>query len=470
MKRLLALTLALCLLISLCACGGETAPAATPVPAESEAPVEETVQPEAEPSVAAGTYKYYEDKGSMGIMPWTIELGEDGSCVLTEHNSYIGDQIKPCDGWVDNGDGTFTSGAWESTDGPKPDFIDEVGRITWQLVSEGICQPINGPASVDPETAEAAIAAAAEAEAEEEEAEAEESPTPQYVAVPAEIDPDVYYIVMASDRHDEGELMTNILSPIALDGYPVCFVGLNGDMVKKTECSTSQLVSEIEQAGFDVLGGSTAVGLSFGSWDDAVEDDADIMVPDKSGCGILFENEGLVVYSIGHDHMTDAAMAESSSAEMLAVLNGDDSGRVIFIMSHVPLHVRRGDNLGGEIWTKALNTLAESHDVFVVWSHNHTGETEADIDNYMKLSGGSIEAQSSEKEVGKDMVINFNYMNAGYINGGDKTVRTNYVSLICVGSKQVHVNGRGLEGASTNDYATNVVIDRMFPAESGHLG
>lgn len=467
MKKIISLLLIAAMLFTLVGCGSE-ADVPSPEPEQTAGDTAETQETpaaaeETDYSKLADTYKYYEDKGSMGIMPWTIELGEDGSCVLTEHNSFIGDQVKVCDGWVDNGDGSFTSGAWESTDGPAPDFIDEVGRITWEIVGDGICQPVNGPACVDPAEAEAAIAEATEAEAE---AEAEEIPAPQYVAVPAEIDPDAYYVVMASDRHDEGELMTNILSPIAMDGYPVCFVGLNGDMVKKTECSTSQLVSEVEQAGFDVLGGSTSVGLSFGSWDDAVEDDAGIMVPDKNGCGILFENEGLVVYSIGHEHMTDAVLAESSSAEMLAALNGYDSGRAIFVMSHVPLHVRRGDNLGGEIWTNALNTLAESHDVFVVWSHNHTGETEVDIENYMKLSGSSIEAQSSEKDVGKDMVINFNYMNAGYINGGDKTVRTNYVSLICVGSKQVHVNGRGLEGASTNDYATNVAIDRKFPTES----
>lgn len=158
MKKILALILALTMVFALAACGqAETSSTEAPETTEPAAP-ETSEAPAADYSKLAGTYHYYEDKGDMGVMPWTIELGADGSCVLTEHNSFIGDQVKVCAGWTDNGDGTFTSGAWESTDGPKPDFIAEDGAITWEIVGDGICQPVNGTPSADPSLASTGIA------------------------------------------------------------------------------------------------------------------------------------------------------------------------------------------------------------------------------------------------------------------------------------------------------------------------
>ncbi len=173
MKKILALILALAMIFTLAACGSEPASSAnnassTPDEVEStpeetpeepeespEEPEETPEEPEATPDYSkAGTYKYYEDKGDMGIMVWDIELGADGSAKLIEHNSFIGDQVKVCAGWVDNGDGTITTGAWESTDGPKPDFIEEDGSCTWEVLEGGILQPVNGPASVDPSLVE----------------------------------------------------------------------------------------------------------------------------------------------------------------------------------------------------------------------------------------------------------------------------------------------------------------------------
>ena len=167
MKKILALALALAMVFTLAACGNDPAPSdsvdepttdeVVSTPETPETP-DEPEEPAVDYSKLAGTYNYYEDKGSMGVMPWTIELGADGSCTVTEHNSHIGDQVKVCDGWVDNGDGTFTTGAWESVDGPAPDFIDEVGRITWEIAGEGICQPVNGAPSADPSLANESIA------------------------------------------------------------------------------------------------------------------------------------------------------------------------------------------------------------------------------------------------------------------------------------------------------------------------
>lgn len=92
--------------------------------------------------IAAGTYTYEEDKGDMGVIPWTVEIREDGTCTITEKNDHIGDQIHECT-WTDNGDGTFTTGAWEGgANGPKSDFFAEDGSCTWRTTGPDTCEPV----------------------------------------------------------------------------------------------------------------------------------------------------------------------------------------------------------------------------------------------------------------------------------------------------------------------------------------
>ena len=130
-------------------------------------------------------------------------------------------------------------------------------------------------------------------------------------------------------------------------------------------------------------------------------------------------------------------------------------------MSHMPLHARRGDNLGAWTWTRALNEAAEKHDVFFLWGHNHTLEQNDAVKaleqaNYLLLPGNpltvqswafdkdgkvsarresvsdsegaaheTVGAESSEYElVTETEPLNFVYMNAGYITNGVGTLLT----------------------------------------------
>ena len=146
--------------------------------------------------------------------------------------------------------------------------------------------------------------------------------------------------------------------------------------------------------------------------------------------------------------------AQTASHLFLSWVKSLDDHWPIIVMSHVPLHAKRGDNSGAWTWARALNEAAENHDVIFLWGHNHTlerGEEEqsAERANYLLLPGDEITVQSwaldaegkpvlrkaipSEAPVAGDAevkekpkyelitekeTLKFVYMNAGYITNG----------------------------------------------------
>ncbi len=233
------------------------------------------------------------------------------------------------------------------------------------------------------------------------------------------------YLAFGSDRHGNGTELTDILTTMvnavetAGDG-DIDFVGLDGDMVNNTASySTSTLVSEIQAAGLTSAGGvntegaDPVVGLSYGSHDAGVTDDAGIMLVDKTASGLYYETDEYIIYFIGYDDMINASDAETAAAEFTATMADKDSSKALFIMSHVPLHQRRGDNNGAATWLTAINAVAEEFDTVFLWGHNHTGETDTDKAMYCVTRGGEITPQGGSGAV----TINFAYyVNAGYIN------------------------------------------------------
>ena len=146
--------------------------------------------------------------------------------------------------------------------------------------------------------------------------------------------------------------------------------------------------------------------------------------------------------------------AQTASHLFLSWVNGLEDHWPIIVMSHVPLHARRGDNSGAWTWTRALNEAAEEHDVIFLWGHNHTVERDEDEKaggqaNDLLLPGDEITVQSWALDEEAKMVLRkavpseasatgdaegkerteyelitqretlqFIYMNAGYITNG----------------------------------------------------
>lgn len=75
------------------------------------------------------------------------------------------------------------------------------------------------------------------------------------------------------------------------------------------------------------------------------------------------------------------------------------AGTPVVVMSHMPLHALRKDNLGARTWLKALNDAGRKHDIIFLWAHNHTmeerserkGEEAVDRYSYLLVPGDSIQ-------------------------------------------------------------------------------
>ena len=99
----------------------------------------------------------------------------------------------------------------------------------------------------------------------------------------------------------------------------------------------------------------------------------------------------------------------------------------IVVMSHVPLHANRGDNIGAMTWYKALTTAAQTHDVLVLWGHNHTLEEHGDsldLYSYLLTAGDSLDIQVDSISGVVRCPLNFTYANAGYLKQGRASVIT----------------------------------------------
>ena len=107
----------------------------------------------------------------------------------------------------------------------------------------------------------------------------------------------------------------------------------------------------------------------------------------------------------------------------------------VVVITHMPLHAHRKDNLGATVWMDALKRAACYRDIIVLWGHNHTvekGRTEEDIarnaaierKNYLLAPGDSIYVQSPVDSVSVGDVVNFTYVNDGYITLGYASVVT----------------------------------------------
>lgn len=97
----------------------------------------------------------------------------------------------------------------------------------------------------------------------------------------------------------------------------------------------------------------------------------------------------------------------------------------IIIMSHLPIHANRKDNNGAYTWYKAISEAAKSHDILLLFGHNHTLEERGnptDAYHYLLAPGDSISIQGVDSVYREK--LNFSYANAGYIKLGYSTVIT----------------------------------------------
>ena len=217
-------------------------------------------------------------------------------------------------------------------------------------------------------------------------------------------------IFFATDRHEESSKLNSLLE--ALD-YTPGLVVLGGDHVNNTNSgSLATITSEIQSVYPGVQ-----TFFTYAAHDPNVT--ADSSNPYAfARTGEYYKGEDYYVYGVDQDDMQSASDAATASSTFVDWAdNTAEDGKVIFVMCHMPIHKRRGDNAGGATWLNALNEVSDDHDVVFLWGHNHTGESADDTSVYFVSPGSSITPQG-----GSSTTIQFTYMNAGYIKNGYATM------------------------------------------------
>jgi hypothetical protein len=258
-------------------------------------------------------------------------------------------------------------------------------------------------------------------------------------------------IFVATDRHDyEGSnQLTAVLEQVVADSDAVkpTVTLLGGDSVgrgsdREESGHPAYTVAEPNAEIYSVLGNDVATYYTFGSHDTSNTNGYSEYLSGPAKC------DGYYIYGISFAQMAYATdeqtkeagynyidladrngiSATTASANFLKWVDSLDDNLPVVVMSHVPLHVNRKDNLGAAIWCEALNKAAETHDVIMLFGHNHTTERSNDTDRYYYLvpEGKSMPVQGAEKDgdYSTPVTIHFTYINAGYLTMGYGSLMT----------------------------------------------
>lgn len=171
----------------------------------------------------------------------------------------------------------------------------------------------------------------------------------------------------------------------------------------------------------------------------------------------IYESEKYIVYVLNRDSFPNNQDQQTNSEEVvkktseslkndLQSLVDKKSNKPVFITTHVPLHysTRNGgnDNKYSKYIVDVLNEYGNKLDIVYLFGHNHSGK----YDDYI---GGSINyiPDGSTIKVGgtnEEKMINFTYMNAGYIGYSNNslnqtTTNTTSVSSITIDDDKLSI-------------------------------
>ena len=126
-RKYISLLLALALVLGLAACG-TAEPNTTP-----------ELTPEPEPTLPAGSYSFSESAmGGAFTVEWELELREDGTCTIVEHNPFMGDLTY--EGEYEWDGETVTTLPFEG-EPPLAEFFEADKSCLWTLDGES-CKPV----------------------------------------------------------------------------------------------------------------------------------------------------------------------------------------------------------------------------------------------------------------------------------------------------------------------------------------
>ena len=323
-----------------------------------------------------------------------------------------------------------------------------------------------------PEVGSAADAVIGEAAETEEEAPAEAAEAAEDGATTL-----VAAASFASDIHGSTSDAKSVYTGVATSGLTFDVVGFVGDTFSDTSSNSSTVTSVVTSALDSYAAEAMEVLYSFGDHD-SKSDIADYT-------GLLYgdgEGEEFYVYAISMESMDDDSdiSADDVAADLAAFTSNVatyDKSKPMFIMSHMPLHARRGDNIYAYKWYEVINAAAQTMDITFFWAHNHTSESTADTNAYYIAKGGTLNVEQGSSSVstyagpgssssanGTDVTIDFTYMNAGYINANNQDpARIGVATTVAIYEDELVFQDYNSSGTYTDSsYSHNVSVTRSY--------
>lgn len=256
--------------------------------------------------------------------------------------------------------------------------------------------------------------------------------------------------IFCSDVHGNPSTVTSVFNGIksadsTFDPSTASFVG-------DTDGSTSTVTSNAQSvfSGVECL-------YAYGSHDSGYVSDV---------TGLLYgdSSTNYYVYAISQSSMESSNPSTSGFTSTVA---GLDKSKPLFIISHMPLHSRRGDNNGAAAWYTAISAAAEQMDIAFFWAHNHTGDNGVDQAAYYVAKDGS---ETITVEGGSTVTPNFTYLNAGYIDPPNNAARMNVATAVRIYDDFVNYTVYNSSGELSGTYAVNETVTREFASGSSSGG
>lgn len=289
----------------------------------------------------------------------------------------------------------------------------------------------------------------------------------------------------ASDRHANsknnnqniiGPILTYMKNTLKAD---ISHAFLVGDMVGSGNpgsstyspyYNTSEIKKEVTNVYKDAI-----VDISYGNHDAGFNDDAGIM---NSTCTAI-DCDAYLVYTVPQPYMMEAEESKCGAPEFKAWARQQDPSKPILVLSHMPLHVQRGDNLGASHWHRAMNEIATGsaygtsaeRNVLFITGHNHSQDNGTEftylVGSTINIQGTSSGSSYYDWNTGawvnnsnnlNNATIYYDYWVAGYLN--DRKNGT----LMTIDNDNINLARYSASGPATkqgNDGSHNVTIKRI---------
>lgn len=290
---------------------------------------------------------------------------------------------------------------------------------------------------------------------------------------------DVDYLFFATDRHTNTKIIATMINNMESDigENKLEYLGLGGDMVgsgnEHPSYNSSTVLAEVTGATTSLSAAN--VDIVAGIHDKNVNDDAGIVLPYSGGGAQIYEGDKYYVYGVTEGCISGevSGVDPATEAEKFVTWANSvsDKSKVIIVLSHYPLHVKRGDNTGAGYWHNALNTVATGsatgtkvvRNVVFFHGHNHT----VDRNEYCYAPGSELSIQSYIDPSGVAAAAEYDYYEELY----DPEKDTEGSAAVAAGIETYAGGNSGSSSSSGNNATasgTNATIYYTY-ATAGYL-